>query len=128
MTRSTFFDVVFPDRLKNSSIFCFCKLHTRNRVVWHLNLKILQSTSHGKLQVILDLQRGSIGVKGLTQIYIYIYIYRNLATVLRRCYGDDVRLFNKAKNLPSLSVTGLLFNQQEFFLFIFHGKPMLKHM
>ena len=68
-----------------------------------------------------------MGVKGLIQyIYIYIYIYieidididiyidiynnSNLTTALRRCYVDDVRLFNKAKNLPYLSVTGLLFN------------------
>ena len=58
-----------------------------------------------------------------------MYIYNsNLTTVLRQCYADDVRLFNKAKNLPSVSVTGLLFNRKEFFLFIFHDKPMLKHV
>ena len=62
-----------------------------------------------KMKVILDLQSGSMGVKGLTQ-YIYIYNSSNLATALRRCYGEDVRLFNKARNLPYLSVTGLLFN------------------
>ena len=79
-----------------------------------------------KIKVILDLQSRSVGVKGLTQYNIYNN--GNLTTVLQRCYGDDVRLFNKAKNLPSLSVTGLLFNQKEFFLLIFHDKPMLKHI
>ena len=74
-----------------------------------------------KMKVILDLQSGSMGVKGLMQyiyiyvdidkdIYIDIYNNSNLTTALRRCYVDDVRLFNKAKNLPYLSVTGLLFN------------------
>ena len=83
-----------------------------------------------KMKVILDLQSGSMGVKGYLYLYLYLYIYiyiyifidididiyidiynnSNLTTALRRCYGDDVRLFNKAKNLPYLSVTGLLFN------------------
>ena len=64
-----------------------------------------------KMKVILDLQSGSMGVKGLMQyiyiyvdidkdIYIDIYNNSNLTTALRRCYVDDVRLFNKAKNLP----------------------------
>ena len=51
-----------------------------------------------------------------------------MTTVLRRCYGADVRLFNKAKNLLSLIVTGLRFNQKELFLSIFQCRLMLKHI
>ena len=133
LIRSTFFDAVFSDRLKNSSIFHFCKLHTRSRLAWHLkrhNLKDLQSTPHGKIKVILDLQSVSMRVKELTQyIYIYIYIYIIIAT-WQQSYGNAMVTTSdyKAKHLPSLSVTGFLFNQKEFFLFILYDKPMLKHM
>ena len=51
-----------------------------------------------------------------------------MTTVLQRCCGDDVRLINKAKNLPYLTVTGLLFNHKKIFLFIFHDKLILKHV
>ena len=80
-----FFEVNFFDRHKNSSIFHFCELHTRSREAWHLkphNLKDLQSTSHGKIQVVLDLQSRPVGVRGLTQNICII-----IAT-WQQSYGD----------------------------------------
>ena len=42
-----------------------------------------------------------------------------MTTFLRRCYGDSVRLFNKAKNLPFLTATGLHFNKKKkIFIYI----------
>ena len=51
-----------------------------------------------------------------------------MTTFLRHCYGDGVRLFNKAKYLPFLTATGLHFNKKKFFSSIFHCKLMLKHI
>ena len=82
------FDVVFfLTTAKIQLFFFFFKPHARRRVVWHLkrhDLKDLQSTSHGKTKVILNLQSESMGVKVLTQnIYIYIII-----ATCQQSYGD----------------------------------------
>ena len=128
MIRPTFFDAVFSDRRKNSSIFHFCKLHTRRRLVWHLkrhNLKDLPSTAHGKNEGHFGPAERVYGSERINTIYIYIII-----ATWQQSYGNAMVTTSgyKAKNLPSLSVTGFPFNQKEFFLFILHDKPMLKHM
>ena len=68
LIKSTFFDAFFfliaDQKLKYSSTTHAQQgsLHLKRH-----NLKDLQSTTHGKIQVILDLQSRSMGVKGLTQ-------------------------------------------------------------